>query len=95
MTWSMTDSYSGAVDLRFFDTTANLVWPDATNAYYITHGQTIAYPLACSPGHQVCYGGADDATQTLAWGAGIDGTMSCTNCCGTCNGQTYAINLTP
>jgi hypothetical protein len=58
----MTNSYGSRIDLKFFDETTNGVWPDSVGHYYIDAGQTLSYPLACSPGDQICYGAIDDAT---------------------------------
>jgi hypothetical protein len=96
MTWQMTDSYGSTVYLRFYDETPQppLVWPDASNDYYINNGQTLSYPLACTPGDTVCYG-AENATATAFWGVNIDNSQTCTACCFSCDGQTHAIAFTP
>jgi len=94
MTWQIANQYGSNINLRFFDETMSLVWPDANDVYFITPGQTLDYPLACTPGDQVCYG-ADNDAQTVAWGVGIYDNMACPSCCASCDGQVHSIALTP
>jgi hypothetical protein len=82
---------SVALDLRFFDKTANLVWPANGEIYTLNEpGQQEQFQLQCTTGHQVCYG-ASYYSNTDApdyWGVGIDGTEVCATCCYTCADQT-------
>jgi hypothetical protein len=94
MTWAMTDSYGATIDLRFYDETAGLAWPNSTEVYFVISGQTLSYPLACTPGHLVCYG-AENQSQTAYWGVDIDNSQSCASCCFSCDGQVHAITFTP
>jgi hypothetical protein len=80
-----------ALDLRFFDKTANLQWPANDEVYNLNvPGQQEQFPLSCTTGHQVCYGASyySNTDAPVYWGAGIDGTEGCPNCCYTCGDQT-------
>lgn len=90
----MTDQYGATVYIRFYDTTASLVWPDSVNAYYLNQGQTGSYGLACATGHQICYG-ASNADGSQYWGVGVNGDQACSACCLTCDGATQAVTLAP
>lgn len=94
MTWSLTNNSISGIYVRFYDESTNpaLVWPDSTNAYTLDVGQTVDIPLACTPGHQICYGAEDDAF-TGYWGVGLDNANACTSCCYSCDGQTHPIVL--
>lgn len=92
VTWKLSDLHGARVWLRFYDETANLVWPDNTNAYFLDAGQTFSYPLDCTPGDSICYGAEDDA-RTGYWGVGLDNQYTCNSCCATCDGKTYSDTL--
>jgi hypothetical protein len=79
-----------ALDLRFFDKTANLQWPGNGEVYTLNlPGQQEQFPLSCTTGHQVCYGASyySNTDSPVYWGVGIDGTEGCPNCCYTCGDQ--------
>jgi hypothetical protein len=80
-----------ALDLRFFDKTANLQWPANGEVYTLNlPGQQEQFPLSCTTGHQVCYGASyySNTDSPVYWGVGIDGTQGCPNCCYACGDQT-------
>ena len=62
-------------------------WP-AEGRVYVTTGfnnQSQADLLNCTSGYAVCYGATPySSTDTRYWGAGIDGSESCTSCCTRC-----------
>jgi hypothetical protein len=92
MTWSIANQNSTLVYLRFYDETANLVWPDSTYAYYQNAGQVASYPIACTPGDSICFG-IEDETRTSYWGVGIDNQYTCTDCCAYCDGKTHSVTV--
>jgi hypothetical protein len=65
-----------ALDLRFFDKTANLQWPANGEVYTLNlPGPQEQFPLSCTTGHQVCYGASyySNTDSPVYWGVGIDG----------------------
>lgn len=97
LTFNLTDecaSVSDNIQVRFFDNNDRAVWPAVGQVYLLPPaGQPTTFPLACTLGATVCYG-ANDVAAGLTWGAGIDGTSACPDCCSTCNGlQTSTIGL--
>jgi hypothetical protein len=84
---------SVALNLRFFDKTANLVWPANGEVYVLNEpGQQQQFSLQCTTGHQVCYGASyySNTDVPAYWGVGIDGTEGCATCCYTCADQTVS-----
>jgi hypothetical protein len=75
------------VDYKFFDRVHDWVWPSPTSHYYISYGQTVSNRLNCVSGANICLGARSGS---YSWGVGIAGTSGCSNCCGTCDGRTYA-----
>jgi len=94
ITWKVTDKCSdgSAISYKFYDRGNNLVWPGSTTHYVTPSLNTVASrTLACVEAGKVCLGGKAGTRQ---WGVGFKGTGSCSNCCGTCDGKTYSLNLT-
>ncbi len=89
MTWTINDQCNDGLplDVRFFDTTNNLVWPPDTTQVYITEneGGTVRQTLSCNTGASICFGAQPRTTNpTRFWGAGINGDRACTECCADC-----------
>ena len=94
LSFQITDSCNNGytVYYKFFDETDNLVWPSATQAYYIDYGQTFTSTLQCNTGDKICYGASDADNDALGyWGVGVSGLESCTDCCYSC--ATSQVNL--
>lgn len=87
MTLDYQNACSGPIDLKFFDRTNAVVWPDASSSYEIASQQRRSFDLNCRNQAQVCYGASERANTSHYWGVGIDNTQSCSDCCVVC-GQT-------
>lgn len=96
MTWNVTNSCANgeAIELRFFDVTNLMVWPDnLSQVYTVGQGETRSHPLACTTGATICFG-ADQPQHALFWGLDIDATQPCDACCALCANTTVAQSLT-
>jgi len=88
---------TAAIDLLFFDATADLVWP-ANGQDYILNlpGEEQDSPsLSCTTGDQICYGASyfSNTDVPAYWGVGINGTEGCTDCCYACADTTVNVGL--
>jgi hypothetical protein len=94
LTWPMTISTNCSSDvyIRFFDKTANLVWPSSTQVYYLLPGQSNNYALSCKTGDTIFMGASVNSTSDnpYYWGVGITGDEGCSNCGIPCQRQTLA-----
>lgn len=84
MTLAYENSCAGPVDLKLFDRTNGMVWPDATSSYEIASQQRRSLSLDCRAQAQVCYGALERANPTHYWGVGLDNTQNCSDCCVSC-----------
>jgi Pyruvate/2-oxoacid:ferredoxin oxidoreductase delta subunit len=80
--------------IKFFDVTNNLLWPNATEVYIIPTGETRNTTLSCRTGANVCYGARTDPRGDGWWGVDLDRSKGCDNCCRTCSTSTASIRLT-
>ena len=92
LTWTVGDQCSSGAQMyyKFFDLSANLVWPAPPSAYVASYGQSFQSQLNCTSGHQICLGAQSGS---YSWGVGLNGTGSCT-VSGTCGQGPYSNNLT-
>jgi hypothetical protein len=92
LTWDMelAQGCSTAVYLKFFDETAKLEWPSASEDYDLNvPGQTETYSLLCTTGDNVCFGASLSQTSDQEyWGVGVLNDQSCQNCCVACTNTT-------
>jgi hypothetical protein len=90
--WSVGDQCNNGAKMyyRFFDRSANLVWPPSPNAFVMNYGQSFQNALNCTSGHQICLGAESGA---YSWGVGLDDAGSCT-ASATCGQGPYSNNLT-
>jgi hypothetical protein len=90
--FNITDSCNDGLTVyyKFYDETANLVWPSSTTAYTINYGQTFQSSLSCTAGDQICFGASD---ATGYWGVGEFNNENCSSCCYTCSNVTESIGL--
>jgi hypothetical protein len=88
MNWTIQDDCADGTGLqaRFFDVIANVQWPVSSQVFETaSDGETVYEVLGCYPGDKICYGARPNAANTtLSWGKGIDGAISCDDCCGIC-----------
>lgn len=71
------------VQFRFFSESRPVSWPAGGLVFVMAQGQTVVQALACNPGEKICFG-ADQPSTGFLWGAGIDNTLACADCCRTC-----------
>lgn len=95
MAWRLTDGCSDGrgLQVKLFDKTNSLVWPDASHVYVVGSGGTFQQTISCRRGANVCYGAQTDPSNGTYWGVGIDGRQGCSTCCFTCADTTVASNL--
>jgi len=96
MTFTLTDGCSDGrgIQYRFFDKTANLLWPNSSQVYIIPAGQTRSTSISCTRGNRICYGAQTDPPAGTYWGVGINGDLGCDTCCYTCADVTVSRNVT-
>ena len=95
--WTVSDECSDGlgIQVRFFDTTGNLVWPADDLVYRADPGDSVSQLLDCEKDHQICYGAETYPGSGTYWGVGINGTSGCDDCCTECSGNlTRSVNLT-
>lgn len=83
------------VDLSFFSqTNSNRAWPGDGKIFPLYDSEKHSFALDCQPGEKICWGAAErnnpDQGYSGYWGAGIDGTKGCSNCCLRC-GADYGL----
>lgn len=85
MRWWFDDwcSDGQGAEIRLFDKTNNLVWPNSSEVYVVPVAGRVNVNIACSPGAKICYG-AQAPGRSGRWGIGIDGTDGCDGCCYSC-----------
>jgi hypothetical protein len=82
-----------SIQYRFIDESASIYWPSSTTVYTLTYGNEMSHSLSCTIGDNLCYGAR--RSNGYYWGADIDDSSSCSNCCITCSeGATHNWNLT-
>jgi hypothetical protein len=87
--WTIGDQCNNGaeIDYKFYDRANSLVWPSSSTHYLINYSQTASRSLSCVPDSKVCIGAQSGSLQ---WGVDLNGGSSCPDCCGTCDGRTYA-----
>lgn len=81
ITFNITDGCNNGVsiDYKFYDVTANLVWPSATSHYFTSaYNATYTHNLSCTTNDKVCFGARSGG---YYWGIDVDGSKSCSDCC--------------
>ncbi len=80
-TWTLTDGCrDGGLQVRFFDETNHLVWPNSSQVYVINNGRSSVFRLSVKRGAKICYG-ADSGNGNFFWGVSAEGDQSCPDCC--------------
>ncbi len=96
LTWTVSNSYHRTILLRFYGED-NRLWPNSSEAYELSSGESHTYSLSCYSGETVCFG-ASTRRGRHYWGVGLDNEYSsCSNgddCCYVCNGAELSNNLT-
>jgi len=95
LTYTVTDSCNDGrgLQIKFFDTTNNGVWPSANEVYLVPVGQTRTTTLSCRTGAQICYGARTDPASNIVWGLDLDRSRGCDNCCTTCQNGSRTLPL--
>lgn len=95
ITFNITDGCNNgiSIDYKFYDVTANLVWPSASSHYFTSaFDATYTHNLQCTTNDKVCYGARSVNTY---WGLDVDGSKSCSDCCIFCTeGNSLSRRLT-
>lgn len=96
MRWEITDGCRDdrGIQLKFFDSANNLVWPSSSSVYVIPSGETRTGTLSCRTGANICYGARKDPETSTYWGVDLDGSRTCASCCNTCRDTTVTRTLT-
>ena len=68
-------------------------WPGWNQSWSTKNGENI-YTVPCVEGERICFGAwVANNTSGRHWGAGHHAAHACPNCCGICDGNTYAASL--
>jgi len=84
--FTITNNTSYAMMLKFYSRDGSWVWPSSTTHYPLNDNRDYTFPLACTPGEVICYGGAWNVSDNPYWGIGFFGRRGCTGCCLSCGG---------
>lgn len=96
VSWSFRNNHPNSVQLEFYSQDRNAAWPGDGRAYVLRDYDIHTFNLNCWFGEKICYGAWVDGNASEYWGAGLDGSQSCANCCITCqNGHMGTHNLNP
>jgi len=92
--WQFRSFDSKVVDVKFFSSNRNHVWPSRDTVYTIKNYDVQTYNLSCISGEKICFGAWRRGNDSKYWGAGHTGKKACSTCCYICNGTpTKLINL--
>lgn len=70
-------------------------WPGDGKVYLIEKGARKSIPVECNEGERICYGGWMAGNDKVSFGAGIDMSFACQDCCFICvDAETSTIRLT-
>lgn len=84
MTWVLPNQcgYSEGLQVRFFDTTKDFVWPDEGKIFLLARGETREISIDTYRGDQVCIGAEPYVSSpSTYWGVGISHEYGCEACC--------------
>lgn len=95
--WSFDNRASGRINVEFYSSSRNHVWPGNNEVYYIYPRDGVrTMTLSCRQGEKICYGAWLDSNPRRYWGVGPGGQQGCRGCCYVCGGgTTQTINLNP
>ena len=95
--WSFDNEARGRINIEFYSSNRNHVWPGNGEVYYIYPNDGIrTMTLSCRQGEKICYGAWLDSNSNYYWGVGPGGKQGCNGCCYTCGGgSTQTIDLIP
>jgi hypothetical protein len=82
------------VAIELYGSTAKRRWPGDGKVYLIEKGMRKSIPVDCTEGERICYGGWMVGNEQVSFGAGIDMTSACKDCCFICvDAETSTIRL--
>jgi hypothetical protein len=85
LNWTVSNNCFNGEDVQFafFSQNRSAVWPGGGLVFISQQGTTVEQALSCVAGEKICFGG-NQPNHGISWGAGIDGSKGCVNCCRTC-----------
>lgn len=95
-TWVMKNGHPRILEVKFYSSDRNVVWPGGNQVYKMTDRAQKNYRISCNTGEYICYGAwiAGEPNGTY-WGVGFGGKKGCKGCCYECNGgQSRLFNFT-
>lgn len=75
---------AGTIGIRLFDDVNGGAWP-GNDVYTLPTGAQQGVTINCIAGARICFG-ARGSVSAGFWGADVDGSKACTDCCHTCGG---------
>jgi hypothetical protein len=86
-------NYDVAIEL--YGSPSKRRWPGDGKVYLIEKRMRKSIPVDCNAGERICYGGWMAGNDRISFGAGIDMTLGCRDCCFICvDAETSTIRLT-
>lgn len=91
LTWRIQSFDKEVVDVKFYSTNRNHVWPNTNTVFSIDDYEVHTYKISCIENEQICYGAWVRGSSSSYWGRGKGGKHGCSKCCYICNGGTTPV----
>jgi hypothetical protein len=82
-TFNLTNNARYQIFIKFYS--QDTVWPGVSSHYILADNLQHSFPLACTIGEKICYGGGYSQNGSGSyWGIGFFGNQGCSACCLIC-----------